>query len=125
VFLCTSGCGGGMKIVPVSGKVMIDGKPLKRGVLTFNPNPAKGNSARISCRGKVQVDGRYELFTDDGSHNTKGAPLGWYKVTIGTTQGDDAPLPVNDKYTEFTQTDLEIEVVENPQADAYDLKFTR
>jgi hypothetical protein len=114
-----------MKIVPVSGKVTVDGKPLKRGVLTFNPDPAKGNTARIACRGRIQGEGRYELFTDDGSHNTKGAPIGWYKVTIGTTQADDSPLPVNDKYTDFTQTDLEVEVVESPKADAYDLKFTK
>ena len=119
------GCGGGLKMVPVTGKALIDGQPLTRGVVTFNPDPAKGNSARVACTSRIKGDGQYELYTDDGSHVQKGAPVGWYKVTIATTPGDEAPLPVNDKYTDFTRTDLVVEVVPNAAPGAYDLKFTR
>jgi hypothetical protein len=119
-----AGCGG-IKVVPVSGKALVDGTPLTRGVINFNPDPAKGNTARIACRGRIKGDGQYELFTDDGSDVTKGAPVGWYKVTIATTPGDDTPLPVHGRYSEFTQTDIEIEVGPNAGPGAYDLKFTK
>jgi hypothetical protein len=122
--MSVTGCGG-LRVVPVSGKATVDDKPLTRGVVSFNPDPAKGNNARVACRGRIQGDGQYELFTDDGSKVTKGAVVGWYKVTIATTPGDDTPLPVNNKYTEFTETDLVIEVVADPRPGSYDLKFTK
>ena len=122
--LAAVGCGG-LKCVPVAGQATVDGRPLTRGVVTFNPDPAKGNNARVACTGRVQGDGRYELYTDDGSHVQMGAPPGWYKVTIATTPGDDDPLPVHNKYTDFTKTDLVIEVTTSPAPGAYDLKFTR
>lgn len=120
--LAVAGCGG-LRVVPVAGKATADGKPLTRGVVSFNPDPAKGNKARVACRGRVQGDGQYELFTDDGSHVMKGAPAGWYKVTVATTPGDEKPLPVNNKYTDFDTTDLAVEVVANAAPGAYDLNF--
>jgi hypothetical protein len=122
--LTLAGCGG-PKLVPVSGMVTADGKPLTRGLLTFNPDPAKGNTARVSCTGRIRGDGQYELYTDDGSHVTKGALVGWYKVMIGTTPGDDKPLPVNNKYLDFAKTDLLIEVIPDAPPGHYDLKFTK
>ena len=120
--MAVAGCGG-LKVVPVAGTATADGKPLTRGVVSFNPDPAKGNKARVACRGRVQGDGQYELFTDDGSRVMKGAPVGWYKVTVATTPGDDKPLPVNNKYTDFDTTDLAVEVVGNAAPGAYDLTF--
>jgi hypothetical protein len=120
----TVGCGG-LSVVPVAGKVTADGRPLARGVVSFNPDPAKGNHARVACTGRIQGGGQYELYTDDGSRVKKGAPVGWYKVTIATTPGDDAPLPVHNKYLDFDQTDLAIEVTANAGPGAYDLKFTK
>ena len=116
------GCGG-FKVVPVAGKATAGGKPLTRGVVSFNPDPAKGNKARVACSGRVQGDGQYELFTDDGSHVMKGAPVGWYKVTVAATPGDEKPLPVNNKYTDCDTTDLAVEVVANAAPGAYDLNF--
>jgi hypothetical protein len=122
--LAAAGCGG-LKCVPVAGKATVDGQPLTRGVVTFNPDPAKGNNARVACTGPVKGDGQYELYTDDGSHVQKGAPVGWYKVTIATTPGDDSPLPVHNKYTDFTKTDLAVEVTSSAGPGAYDLKFSK
>jgi hypothetical protein len=116
------GCGG-LKVVPVSGTTMVEGKPLTRGVVSFNPDPSTGNNARVGCRGRVQGDGQYELYTDSGSDVKKGAPVGWYKVTVATTPGDESPLPVHNKYTDFDTTDLNVEVVASPGPGAYDLKF--
>ena len=119
------GCGG-VKVVPVSGKATLDGEPLRRGVVSFNPDPAKGNNLRVACTGRMNGDGQYEMYTDDGSSVKKGVPVGWYKVTILTlTPGNDKPIPVHNRYTDFNKTDLVIEVVADPPLGAYDLKFTK
>jgi hypothetical protein len=120
--LSAAGCGG-PRHVPVSGKATVDGKPLAGLVISFNADPAKGNDARVSCVGRIGADGKYTLLSDDGFKVTKGARLGWYKVTLSSP--DDDALPVHRKYTDFRQTDLSIEVVADPQPGAYDLQFTR
>jgi len=125
VALMTAVSCGGLKVVPVGGKVTVDGQPLTRGFITFNPDPAKGNNARVACTSRIGGDGQYALYTDDGSHVKKGAPVGWYKVTISNTPGDEKPLPVNSKYADFAKTDLEVEVTPNAAEGDYDLKFTK
>ena len=92
-------------------------------VVTFNPDADKGHEARMDCSARIGGDGRYSLRMDDGFKQYKGAPTGWYKVTISSP--DDVPLPVNKKFTSIKTTDLAIEVVANAQPGAYDLKFTR
>jgi hypothetical protein len=119
--LAAAGCG--PKHVHVSGTATVDGKPVSGLLVSFNADPAKGNDARVSCVGRVGADGKYSLVSDDGSKVTKGARLGWYKVTVSAP--DDGRLPVNKKYTDFRQTDLSVEVVAEPQPGAYDLKFTK
>ena len=122
--MAVAGCGG-PRVVAVAGTATADGQPLTRGVVSFNPDPARGNTARVACRGRIQGDGRYELYTDDGSRVLKGAPVGWYKVTVAATPGDEKPLPVNNKYTDFDKTDLAVEVVAKAAPGAYDLKFSK
>jgi hypothetical protein len=116
------GCGG-PRVVPVSGTATVDGKPLAGFVVTFNPDATKGHEARMDCSARIGADGRYSLRTDDGFKTYKGAPPGWYKVTIWSP--DDKPLPVNKRYTNIKTTDLAVEVVVSPQPGAYDLKLTR
>jgi hypothetical protein len=117
-----SGCGG-PKHVPVVGKATVNGKPLAGLVISFNPDPDKGNDARVSCMGRIGADGQYSLISDDGFKVTKGARLGWYKVTLSSP--DDEAMPVHKKYTDFRKTDLTVEVVADPQPGAYDLAFTK
>src|SRR5262249_33618319 len=116
------GCGG-LKVVPVSGTATVAGNPLVGFVVTFTPDADKGHEARMDCSGRLGADGRYSIRTDDGFKQYKGAPPGWYKVTIWSP--DDKPIPVNKKYTSITTTDLRVEVVANPPPGAYDLKFTK
>jgi hypothetical protein len=116
------GCGG-PKHVPVTGTAKVNGKPLAGLVISFNPDPDKGNTARVSCVGRIGADGKYSLLSDDGFKVTKGARLGWYKVTLSSP--DDARIPVNKKYTDFRQTDRLVEVVANPQPGHYDLEFDK
>jgi hypothetical protein len=120
--LAAAGCGG-PRHVPVSGTATVEGKPLAGLVISFNPDPARGNDARVSCVGRIGADGKFSLISDDGFKVTKGARLGWYKVTVSAP--DDGRLPVHKKYTDFRQTDLSVEVVAEPAPGAYELKFSR
>ena len=118
------GCGG-LRVVPVSGKVTLDGKPLKGAVVSFNPDQAKGNNQRVSSTGRINQDGQYEIYTDDGSKVRKGAPLGWYKVTFLTGLPGSAPVEIDSKYLDVGKTPLSVEVVADPEPNAYDFKVTK
>lgn len=124
--LAGAGCGG-LKLVPVSGKVTRDGQPLGGAAVSFVPDASKGNNVRVSCMGRVGSDGRYELTTNGvaKSETGKGAPLGWYKVTLVTTLPGAPEIVVNPKYLDADKTPLSIEVVANPEADRYDLKLEK
>jgi hypothetical protein len=124
--LTVAGCGG-LKLVPVSGKVTLDNKPVHGGGVSFIPDASKGNTARVSCVGRINAQGRYELTTTavKGSDSGKGAPLGWYKVTLLTTLPGAPEIKVHSKYLDPDKTPLSIEVVADPAPGAYDLKLTK
>lgn len=67
------GCGGGVKVVPVSGQVKLDGKPLAECAVMFTP-VARGPVAN----GMTDAEGRFHLATT----NRSGAIVGDYFVTI-------------------------------------------
>ena len=119
------GCGG-VKRVPVSGAVTLDGLPLQGGVLLFHPDAARGNTNRASCTGPVK-NGRYTLVTSGvtRSETGEGAPLGWYKVTLINDLPGMAEIKVHSKYLNPETTPLEVEIVEDPRPGAYDLALTR
>jgi hypothetical protein len=121
-----AGCGG-LRLVPVAGKVTLDGKPMKGGSVSFNPDSSKGNDARVMCVGRIDSEGRYELTTTGvkGSETGKGAPLGWYRVTLITTLPGQPVIPVADRYLDFDKTPLSVEVIADPAPDRYDLKLTK
>ncbi len=80
------GCGGGPQYVPVSGVVLVDGKPYSKAVVTFqpigtadNPNPGRGSSAY------TDENGRFVLKCDDGAN---GAVVGKHQLRI-MTRGND------------------------------------
>jgi hypothetical protein len=126
VLAVVAGCDGGVKRVPVSGTVMLDGQPLTGGILHFAPDVSKGNEHRIDCLGPVR-NGKFNLMTqailqrDNGS----GVPPGWYKVylfvdpTVPTLNVNVLP-----QFTSAERTPLSVEVVENPPPGAYDFKMT-
>jgi hypothetical protein len=125
-----AGCGG-VKRLAVSGTVTLDGQPVNGGILMFNPDAAKGNTAKISCTSPVR-EGRYQLETvgitraDSGS----GVPPGWYKVTynrvdLATKKKPQAEVQFNDKYRKVETTPWVVEVKDNPDPGVYDFKLTK
>jgi hypothetical protein len=120
--LGAAGCGSGPKTVPVLGKATVDGEPLSGFVVTFVPDAEKGNTAEVDCSARLGEDGQYSLQTDDRFKVYKGAPPGWYKVSIWSTE--EKPIPIHKDYLNGPKT-LSIEVVSDPPPGAYDLKFTK
>jgi hypothetical protein len=122
--LPTSGCDRGVKRVPVSGAVTLDGQPMTHGVLLFHPDESRGNTARVGCTGPIS-GGRYKLVTSGvtKSDTGEGAPLGWYKVTLLADLPGMAEIKVHNKYLNVDTTPLQMEIVENPGPNAYDLQF--
>jgi hypothetical protein len=125
--LGAAGCGKAPqeKLVPVSGKVTVAGKPLTTGSVTFLPNASRGNTSPHQPTSRIDAEGNFELTVPP---EKKGAPLGWYKIVVFAY---DNPQPgrlksfIDTKYQQENATPLAIEVVENPEPGRYDLKLTR
>jgi hypothetical protein len=121
------GCGGssdGPKLVPVVGKVTVGGKLLKTGSVSYRPDKSKGNTSTLEPAGDIEADGTYKLYTA----GEQGAPVGWYKVLVISFEPVATPPPtkfyVHAKYGDVATSGLHYQVVEQPAADAYDIKVT-
>jgi hypothetical protein len=84
--LALTGCGGGLKLYPVTGTATLDGKPLSNCTISFNPDASKGNNLTVSCVSRLGGQGQFNLRTlaVRAKEGGPGAPLGWYKVTLLT-----------------------------------------
>jgi hypothetical protein len=125
-FLALAGCGGGPKLVPASGTVTLDGHPLSHCSVSLIPDTAKGNKGSLSCMGRLNAQGQFNIRTVGvtSSEGGMGAPLGWYKVTLRTGP-QDPELKVDLKYLDPGTTPISFEVVENPPPGHYDFKVTK
>ena len=89
VLLLTLGCGS-TKIVPVSGRVTLDGRPLVGAHVVFQPI-ATGGEVNPGCGsyGITDADGRFTLRIVDSEQ--PGAYLGEHRVeiTVRDPTGDD------------------------------------
>jgi hypothetical protein len=126
------GCGdsGGTKLLPVVGKVTVDGKPLTTGTGKVSFRPVKGSATSQQPGADIEEDGTYRLSTD----GKEGAPPGRYQILVVDVQPRDPkdPFPygprktnVNNKYNDPKKSDLYIEVVASPAPGAYDLKLSK
>jgi hypothetical protein len=115
----------GIKRIPVSGSVSLDGKPLSVGVVNFFPDTEKGNDHRIAALGPAK-SGSYTLATTAVRNydNGMGVPVGWYKVCLLTDIPGAEDLKIHPRFKDPNKTPISIEVVENPGPGAYDIKFT-
>lgn len=119
------GQGSGASLIPVRGKVTVDGQPLTKGLVIFYPNEKKGNLVTEEPRGKIDGDGNYELFSRAGS----GAPAGWYQACVVAVEHRNSrhgvhgrPLPIIEaKYFDQKKSPLAVEVKHNASEGAYDL----
>jgi hypothetical protein len=122
------GCGAGTKIVPVSGIVTLDGKPLANAHVAFQPATSGGKSiVGVGSYGNTDADGKYTLKVADSDQ--PGAVVGKHRVEINLrVESDDRDpktrpppktLPV--KYNR--QSELQFEVKPGGASEAnFDLK---
>jgi hypothetical protein len=92
----------------------------------LHPDPSKGNTSAHEPRGQIESDGRFTIFT----HPKTGAPPGWYKVAVNSTEPSDPKniysLPkwlIPEKYGKPEESGLSFEVKAEPTPGAYDLKL--
>ncbi len=82
LLLSLTGCDlGNQTLAPVRGKVTYRGMPVPTGTIVFTPDPMRGNHGQQS-HASLEQDGSYVLRTGDVS----GAPIGWHRVTITSTE---------------------------------------
>lgn len=81
------------KLHPITGTVILNGKPLPGADVTFIP---LGDTVGIRSAGRTSPDGTYELLCQRGKE--KGAVEGQFKVTISRRlMPDGSPVPEDDK----------------------------
>lgn len=74
----------GPKRVPVSGVVLMNGKPLEAAFVAFHPagsTPGRGGS------GETDAEGKFAIGNFETSGLVLGVPEGEYKVTVSKQQG--------------------------------------
>lgn len=106
VALLAAGCERPSLLVPVNGRVLLDGKPLSSGVVQFQP--ASGQAAS----GQLAEDGSFVLSRHAPGD---GVPPGTYRVAVisydptATTDAvDNLRVPL--KYTRFGSSGIEFTV---------------
>lgn len=120
---------------PVAGIIKVDGKPIDIGWITFHPDESRGNGGSHLSVAEIGKDGSFAFATN----GKPGVPPGHYKVVIAATH-DEIPLRpkfgedgrpwqpnwlTHQKYTNAQTTDLQIEVIENPEPGRYDFHLAR
>ena len=123
-----TGCGSGIaspELIPVVGKVTLDGKPALEGAVAL-----RDASGQVQPAGLISADGTYKIYLG----KEEGAPAGEYRALVFVRQtprnaaGEIAGLPkviVNQKFTNENSTPLKITVTHDAPPGAYDLSVTR
>jgi hypothetical protein len=127
--LVATGCSGGEELTQVRGKVFVGDKADHKGMgyVTFHPDDKKGNTSLEEAVGAIQPDGSFALET----RGQPGAAKGWYKVGVSLAEVMDPNnpyvtnwlMPDPDKYQDWNQSGISIEVVDQPAAGQYDIKL--
>jgi hypothetical protein len=100
--LALAGCGG-VRAVPVSGTVTVDGKPVEHVGVNFAPLETSG-AARPGSSGVTDAEGRFTLQTV-GKRRVGGAVPGKHRVTLFEGGAPGA----YDPYADSTLTPEELE----------------
>jgi hypothetical protein len=83
--LCSVGCGkkDGPELVPVSGRIMMDKRPLAKAILHFQPVRREGGAVLPDSYGETDEQGYYVLKPAvAGRSDLEGAVVGKHVVTI-------------------------------------------
>ncbi len=113
-----AGCGDGRpRRVPVSGRVLIDGKPLTLGYIRFVPDEGRPSG------GDLGPDGRFRLTCYDGYD---GAVVGTHRVEVAAREilgTDTLRWHAPKKYLQFDTSDVSVEIAGATDALQIDLTW--
>lgn len=125
------GCGGdtGPVLYPVLGTVTVDGQPLEKAGVAFQPDESQGNTLGLFPAGTTDESGKYELMTAA----KKGAPAGHYKIVVipysppptGGAVPKAAAIPFDKKFSDPKSTDLSFEVAKSSEPLVFDIELTK
>lgn len=118
VAFATTGCSDGRpERIRVSGRVMIDGQPLKRGYVKFVPQGARPSI------GKLDENGEFILSSYDGE---EGVVRGTHRVQVASNKVI-SPSEIHwyapQKYSSFRTSGLVVEVDEPTESVAIELTW--
>ncbi|MEW4564277.1 carboxypeptidase regulatory-like domain-containing protein [Bremerella sp. JC770] len=98
-----SGCGKESNVLPVTGKVTLDGKPLVGATVNFTP---VDGPQRTTARGTIDEAGQYELRL---TSQQKGALLGKHLVQIRfAPTGDNTTMKIPAKFNRKSELYAEV-----------------
>lgn len=123
-----SGCGDeeSPQLLPVNGRVLLDGAPLGPGSLSLRPEPG---GSWDQPAGMIADDGSYRVFTNGHA----GAPAGKYTIVVFIHEQPAEPgaahpgLPqslIPTRYNDPATSGLSLTITSDAPPDAYDLKLT-
>lgn len=133
LFVCctlgTLGCGKGgpqlPKCYPVSGKVLVNGKPAARAIVGFHPQAAQPDGKKYGGSTFTNDDGSFRMTTFTAGD---GVPAGDYVITIESTwiqkDGQDVGVPdqLKGEYAQPEKSTLKVTVTNKAVTlDPYDL----
>jgi hypothetical protein len=114
-------------LVPVRGKITLDGQPLPRGSVTLRVE--QPGQTWHQPTGTIETPGQYVVYTNGRS----GAPPGSYRVVVFATEAlknaDGAAHPglpqsiIPARYNQPDATPLRLTVSERPSSTGYDLEL--
>ncbi|MFM1903068.1 MAG: hypothetical protein RLZZ440_968 [Planctomycetota bacterium] len=117
-----SGCGKTVDLVPVRGRVTLDGKPLTVGAVMVQPQAGPVAQARIGA------DGEFCLGTYQPEDGVLPGPalvriIARQEITPAGGERAFGPSLIPEQYTRFETSGLEVDV--RPGMDPLDLQLTR
>jgi hypothetical protein len=109
------GCNPGVKLVPVSGRVLLDGRPLGSGSVMLQPKVGP------AARSQIGADGTFELGTYNPRDGVRPGPAAVRVTSVAAVQvAPDQEQPAGKsliplRYADFATSGITVEVVDGMQ----------
>jgi hypothetical protein len=126
LLVALQGCSGGVRFAPVTGKVTLDGKPVAKAVVTFNPLPQPGSDiAGDSASGTTDENGQYTLKSYVQGDWKDGAQVGKHKVTISLqeSRGEGDRAIIREKLPKNYNRETELKADVTPGSNHIDFEL--
>jgi hypothetical protein len=116
--LAVTGCGEkGLHVVPVSGKVVVQGQPAAGAQVVLHPVAAKADQT-FSAIGKVQDDGSFKISAfgkDDGAPPGEYvATVQWFKVVQNDGGAGPGPNVIPRDYGDPARSPFKVTIKDEP-----------